>query len=62
MGRGAFAMRYLPKGTVIAPAPMQIFKNGTPERRKQEALVCQLLLNRKTSDMLLFPYGPAVNK
>eukprot|EP00529_Nitzschia_sp_RCC80_P014148 CAMPEP_0113453974 /NCGR_PEP_ID=MMETSP0014_2-20120614/7628_1 /TAXON_ID=2857 /ORGANISM="Nitzschia sp." /LENGTH=734 /DNA_ID=CAMNT_0000345373 /DNA_START=445 /DNA_END=2649 /DNA_ORIENTATION=- /assembly_acc=CAM_ASM_000159 len=27
MGRGAFANRFLPKGTVVAPAPVQIFYN-----------------------------------
>jgi hypothetical protein len=63
MGRGAFSMRPLPKGTVVAPAPLQIFKNRQDftKRGRKEALFVNYCFQPKNSDMLLFPYGPAVN-
>jgi hypothetical protein len=62
MGRGAFAIRSLPKGTVVAPAPLQIFKNRADFTKKgREALFVNYCFQPKNSDMLLFPYGPAVN-
>ena len=62
MGRGAFARRALPRGTLVAPAPMQVF----PERaafagQTPEALFVNYCFQSPHSDILLFPYGPGVN-
>jgi hypothetical protein len=62
MGRGAFATRPLRKGSVVAPAPLQIFKNRQDFLKDgREALFVNYCFQPKNSDMLLFPYGPSVN-
>jgi hypothetical protein len=63
MGRGAFATRPLRKGTVVAPAPMQIFQNRQDftQNGQGEALFVNYCLQPPNSDFLLFPYGPVVN-
>ena len=74
-GRGAFAKRDLPEGTVVAPVPllhitnrsrldMYYFENG-PRSRLAGPRPPQLLLNycygHPESTLLLSPYGPVVN-
>jgi hypothetical protein len=62
MGRGAFAVRPLAQGSVVAPVPLQIFKNRQDFTKDgREALFVNYCLQPKDSDLLLFPYGPAVN-
>jgi hypothetical protein len=61
MGRGAFAKRRLSKGTVVAPAPLQCFKDRSIfQDTKPEQLFTNYCLQPKNSDMIFFPYGPAV--
>jgi len=72
-GRGAFAVRDLPKGTVVAPVPVLPVRRSSmdlvTERKngKQKQLVQgkQLLLNycfgHAESSVLLYPYAPIVN-
>ena len=58
MGRGAFATRRLPKGTVVAPAPLQIFKDRSEfAKQTPEQLFVNYCFQPKGSKMLLFPYG-----
>lgn len=62
MGRGAFSTRYLSKGTVVAPAPMQVYPRRQDFTKKgREALIVNYCFQAKGSDLLFFPYGPAVN-
>lgn len=62
MGRGAFARRFLPKGGVIAPAPLQTFKDrGVFGKKEPEALFVNYCFQPSGTDILLFPYGPGVN-
>ena len=63
-GRGALASRFLPKGTVVAPAPLiPIFGRIGLDLGKDRPQ--QLLLNycfgHPNSSLLLFPYAPVVN-
>mgnify|MGYP005840583093 CR=1 FL=1 len=65
MGRGAFARRFLPRGTMVAPAPLQAF----PDRSKfghagpdhQPDALDEMLINYSfqpaNSGVVLFPYG-----
>jgi hypothetical protein len=62
MGRGAFAKRPLSKNTVVAPAPLQIYKHRSDfAEQTPEALFVNYCFQAKGSDMMLFPYGPGVN-
>jgi hypothetical protein len=59
-GRGAFATRFLPKGSVVSPAPlMQIMSKGSLRSVSESNSSQQLLLNycfgHRKSDMLLCP-------
>jgi len=70
MGRGAFAKRYISAGSVIAPAPLQIFPNrakfAAPNREdedsgfEKEQLLVNYSFQPKGSTLLLYPYGPGV--
>jgi hypothetical protein len=63
MGRGAFATRPLPKGTMVAPAPMQVYprRQDFTAKGDTEALIVNYCLQAAGSDILFYPYGPAVN-
>jgi SET domain len=62
MGRGAFAKRHLSKGAIVAPAPMQFFKNRQIFAKQiPEALFVNYCFQPSGLDMLLYPYGPGVN-
>jgi hypothetical protein len=62
-GRGAFATRSLPQGTVVAPIPLLPIKSRDALRRPDGTW--QLLLNycysHPQSSLLLVPYAPVVN-
>ena len=75
-GRGAFASRNLPNGTIVAPVPVVAIPNGRQAldmiRKRDSASndgtivkTKQLLLNycfgHPNSSLLLYPYGPMVN-
>jgi hypothetical protein len=67
-GRGAFATRFLPKNTIVAPLPLmhipyrQRLNMYLPEGNHSDVIGQQVLLNycfgHKESTMLLCPYGP----
>jgi hypothetical protein len=62
-GRGAFAKRFLPRGTVVSPAPMfQLYREVLAD---QSLNTFQLLLNyvfsHPDSPIFLFPYSTLVN-
>ena len=60
MGRGAHAKRALPAGTVVAPAPLQIFRDRSNfQKQTPESLFVNYCFQPKGSPMLLFPYGQA---
>lgn len=70
-GKGAFASRNLPKGTIVAPAPMihlhrdHLAMKTTDENGFDVWSGQQLLFNyvfgHPDTSILLFPYSPAVN-
>jgi hypothetical protein len=71
MGRGAFANRHLSKGTVVAPAPVQIFFNRTKflasvssdeaeAKPSPEELIVNYCFQPQNSTILLYPYGAGV--
>jgi hypothetical protein len=75
-GRGAFATRSLPKGTVIAPMPMlqipdkqlmnvyEMYSDGLPNKDLPpigQQLVVNYCYGHLESNMLLLPIGPMVN-
>lgn len=75
-GRGAFATRTLPKGTVIAPMPMlhipdkklmnvyELDSDGQPDTEsppKGQQLAVNYCYGHFESNMLLLPVGPIVN-
>lgn len=74
-GRGAFAHRFLPKGSIVAPVPvlpifdweitLNMIKIKESKQRTSLEQQWQLLLNycygHPQSSMLLFPYSPIVN-
>jgi hypothetical protein len=74
-GRGAFATRAIPKGSVVAPLPLVHLRRHHMEVYNAEGLDdpdsqvwrlgTQLLLNycygHRDSSLLLFPYAPVVN-
>jgi len=71
LGTGAFATRFLPKNSIVAPAPLIHFSREHLEMvwedQNKEVLWQghQLLLNycfgHPSSSLLFFPYSPAVN-
>jgi SET domain len=62
MGRSAFARYDIAEGTVVAPAPIQMFPNRSVfATQEPEALFVNYCFQPEGSDMLLFPYGPGVN-
>jgi hypothetical protein len=62
MGRGAFASRSLRRGTLVAPAPLQTYRDRADFGAKQpEALFVNYCFQPKNMTLLLFPYGPGVN-
>jgi SET domain len=65
-GRGAFAMRDVPEGSIIAPVPVVPIKRedlmGRDSKRKsKEQLLLNYCFGSNTSEWLLFPYSPVVN-
>jgi SET domain len=63
MGRGAFAVRRLKKGTIVAPAPLQLFPNRAAFAEVAvgpEPLFLNYCYSVGDTEMLLYPYGPGV--
>lgn len=61
-GRGAFARVPLKRGEVVAPAPLQAFKNRKVfQKTVPEQLYVNYGLQPAGSKMMFFPYGAAVN-
>jgi hypothetical protein len=61
-GRGAFAKRFLAAGTVIAPAPLQCFKDRKIfQKTEPEQLYVNYCLQPRDSKMIFYPYGTVVN-
>lgn len=76
-GRGAFATRYLKRGSVVAPVPLapitkrsalhisRVRQAGTPGKPDVLVQGHQLLLNycfgHRNSSLILYPYSPLVN-
>lgn len=69
-GRGAFAVRFLKEGTVIAPAPLitinsrealAVLRNGTDMDINGQQLLLNYCFGHKNSSLLFFPYSPMVN-
>ena len=56
-GHGAFANRDIPKGSIIAPAPLV----KIPKSDISSQLLRNYCFGHKYSSTLLFPYGPIVN-
>jgi hypothetical protein len=62
MGRGAFARYDLKSGSLVAPAPLQVFPNRSAfAEQTPEALFVNYCFQPEGSNILLFPYGPGVN-
>ena len=61
-GRGAFARHSLKSGQIIAPIPLQAFKDRSIfQITKPEQLYVNYCLQPKDSKMIFYPYGPAFN-
>ena len=61
-GRGAFARTGLNQGTVVAPAPLQVFHNREIFKTEHsEQLYVNYCIQPAGTEMLLFPYGQGVN-
>jgi hypothetical protein len=62
MGRGAFARYPLSKGEIVAPAPLQIFRDRSVFQMAggQEQLYVNYCLQPKGSRLTFFPYGQGV--
>ena len=61
-GRGAFVKRPMAQGSVIVPAPLQVFADRADFQTSQpEQLYVNYCLQPENSKMLFFPYGPGVN-
>ena len=69
-GRGAFAVRDLEAGTIVAPVPVLPISSQSLEMRKEhesgrivisEQLLRNYCFGHKNSSLLLFPYSPLVN-
>jgi SET domain len=62
VGRGAFVKRNLPAGTMVAPAPLQVFKDRKVfQSTNPEQLYVNYCMQPRNSKMLVYPYGPGVN-
>lgn len=70
VGRGAFASRTIPKGSIVAPAPIVVIDRefiwtNTTTGNKLKSPKPQLLLNycfgHKNSSLLFYPVSPVVN-
>lgn len=60
-GRGTFMKRRLAKGHAVMPAPLQAFKNREIFKNTEpEQLYVNYCLQPERSNMIFFPYGPAV--
>ena len=60
MGRGAFAKRSMHRGTVVSPAPIQVFQDRaafTNTESGLEELIVNFSFQPKNSSYLLYPYG-----
>eukprot|EP00539_Tryblionella_compressa_P001815 CAMPEP_0178736760 /NCGR_PEP_ID=MMETSP0744-20121128/2614_1 /TAXON_ID=913974 /ORGANISM="Nitzschia punctata, Strain CCMP561" /LENGTH=627 /DNA_ID=CAMNT_0020389259 /DNA_START=30 /DNA_END=1913 /DNA_ORIENTATION=- len=62
VGRGAFATRDFVEGTVLAPSPLQIFKNRTEFQTQRtftnaEELLVNYCFQPQGSNLLVYPYG-----
>jgi hypothetical protein len=63
-GKGAFATRFLPKDSVIAPLPVLPVNRTSllmDENTQQQQLLLNYLYGHPNSTLLLFPYAPVVN-
>jgi hypothetical protein len=61
-GRGAFVKRHLPAGSIVAPAPLQVFRDRKVfQASHPEQLYVNYCLQPRNSTMLFYPYGPGVN-
>ena len=61
-GRGAFVKRGLPQGSVVVPAPLEVFRDRSVFQNIQpEHLFVNYCFQPIGSDVLLYPYGPGVN-
>lgn len=61
-GRGAFARRKLKKGEIVAPVPLQSFRDRALfQNTKPEQLYVNYCLQPKGSKMIFYPYGPIFN-
>merc|ERR1719232_87728 len=59
-GRGAFATRLLPKGSVVSPAPLIHTCNEEDYSfHDQEQLLLNYCFGHRSSSIILCPYGPA---
>jgi len=62
MGRGAFATRALKGGDVVAPAPLQCFKDRRIfQQTAPEQLFVNYCLQPENSKMIFYSYGAGVN-
>ena len=60
-GRGAFMKRHLAEGEIVLPAPLQVFQNRDIfQNTVPEQLYVNYCLQPENSNMIFFPYGPAV--
>ena len=60
-GRGAFMKRAIREGEVVMPAPLQVFENRDIfQKTVPEQLYVNYCLQPEKSNMVFFPYGPAV--
>jgi hypothetical protein len=61
-GRGAFVKRNLAAGTMVAPAPLQVFKDRKVfQNTNPEQLYVNYCMQPRNSKMMFYPYGPGVN-
>ncbi len=69
-GRGAFASRFLPKGSIIAPMPLVVIphrhalKIDIAKKKKkinEEQLIRNYCLGHENSTLLFYPLAPGVN-
>lgn len=62
-GRGLFTKRNLKKGSILTPAPLQIFEDRDifPKQNGREQLYINYCMQPANSRMMVYPYGPGVN-
>jgi len=62
MGRGAFAMRSMARGSIVSAAPLQVFPERSAfAKQEPESLFVNYCLQVPGTEILLYPYGPGVN-